>query len=219
MAEKKPAKKAAQTSAKRTTAPPRDPRIHGRRTSGDEGSYSRIEGGGQGQQEQSGWGTRSARFDRRDAGTRSRHGQAAPRAYHATAPVLWPKTWYGMPAYAKDGKVVVFLPKRGQVQGEVCDARLQRRGEPRYRRDVADLFRAEEIDLHRRGEDPHAPEEGGQLRTEGSDDGRRLHARDRSVPRVGESARHRRWGTYTPHRGGTETGCAAWRSIAMRDPT
>jgi uncharacterized protein YdhG (YjbR/CyaY superfamily) len=24
----------------------------------------------------------------------------------ATAPDLWPKTWYGMPAYARDGKVV-----------------------------------------------------------------------------------------------------------------
>jgi uncharacterized protein YdhG (YjbR/CyaY superfamily) len=27
----------------------------------------------------------------------------------ATAPVLAPKTWYGMPAYAKDGKVVCFF--------------------------------------------------------------------------------------------------------------
>ncbi len=27
----------------------------------------------------------------------------------ATAPALWPKTWYGMPAYAKDGKVVCFF--------------------------------------------------------------------------------------------------------------
>jgi uncharacterized protein YdhG (YjbR/CyaY superfamily) len=27
----------------------------------------------------------------------------------ASAPVLWPKTWYGMPAYAKDGKVVCFF--------------------------------------------------------------------------------------------------------------
>src|SRR5436190_1534669 len=26
-----------------------------------------------------------------------------------TAPGLWPKTWYGMPAYAKDGKVVCFF--------------------------------------------------------------------------------------------------------------
>jgi len=25
------------------------------------------------------------------------------------APDLWPKTWYGMPAYARDGKVVVFF--------------------------------------------------------------------------------------------------------------
>ncbi len=27
----------------------------------------------------------------------------------ATAPALWPRTWYGMPAYAKDDKVVCFF--------------------------------------------------------------------------------------------------------------
>jgi uncharacterized protein YdhG (YjbR/CyaY superfamily) len=27
----------------------------------------------------------------------------------ARAPALWPKTWYGMPAYARDGKVVCFF--------------------------------------------------------------------------------------------------------------
>jgi uncharacterized protein YdhG (YjbR/CyaY superfamily) len=27
----------------------------------------------------------------------------------ATAPELWPKTWYGMPAYARDGKVICFF--------------------------------------------------------------------------------------------------------------
>src|SRR5947209_20566509 len=27
----------------------------------------------------------------------------------ASAPVLSPKTWYGMPAYARDGKVVCFF--------------------------------------------------------------------------------------------------------------
>ena len=27
----------------------------------------------------------------------------------AAAPDLWPKTWYGMPAYAKEGKVVCFF--------------------------------------------------------------------------------------------------------------
>jgi uncharacterized protein YdhG (YjbR/CyaY superfamily) len=33
----------------------------------------------------------------------------------ATAPRLWPKTWYGMPAYADDdGKVVVFFQEAGE---------------------------------------------------------------------------------------------------------
>ena len=27
----------------------------------------------------------------------------------ANAPELWPKTWYGMPAYAKDGNVICFF--------------------------------------------------------------------------------------------------------------
>jgi uncharacterized protein YdhG (YjbR/CyaY superfamily) len=27
----------------------------------------------------------------------------------ASAPQLWPKTWYGMPAYARDGKIVCFF--------------------------------------------------------------------------------------------------------------
>jgi uncharacterized protein YdhG (YjbR/CyaY superfamily) len=32
----------------------------------------------------------------------------------ATAPDLWPKTWYGMPAYAKEGKVVCFFQSAQQ---------------------------------------------------------------------------------------------------------
>ena len=32
----------------------------------------------------------------------------------ATAPALWPKTWYGMPAYARDGKVVCFFKSAGK---------------------------------------------------------------------------------------------------------
>jgi uncharacterized protein YdhG (YjbR/CyaY superfamily) len=35
----------------------------------------------------------------------------------ATAPDLWPKTWYGMPAYAtKDGKVVCFFTPASKVR-------------------------------------------------------------------------------------------------------
>jgi uncharacterized protein YdhG (YjbR/CyaY superfamily) len=33
-----------------------------------------------------------------------------------SAPDLWPKTWYGMPAYAKDGKVVCFFRDRGKFK-------------------------------------------------------------------------------------------------------
>ena len=33
-----------------------------------------------------------------------------------SAPDLWPKTWYGMPAYAKDGKVVCFFKSAGKFK-------------------------------------------------------------------------------------------------------
>jgi uncharacterized protein YdhG (YjbR/CyaY superfamily) len=33
-----------------------------------------------------------------------------------TAPDLWPKTWYGMPAYAKEGKVVCFFKSAGKFK-------------------------------------------------------------------------------------------------------
>jgi len=34
---------------------------------------------------------------------------ACPGTEGGSAPALSPKTWYGMPAYAKDGKVVCFF--------------------------------------------------------------------------------------------------------------
>jgi uncharacterized protein YdhG (YjbR/CyaY superfamily) len=34
----------------------------------------------------------------------------------ATAPELEPRTWYGMPAYAKDGKVVCFFQSAGKFK-------------------------------------------------------------------------------------------------------
>src|SRR6059036_2378352 len=37
-------------------------------------------------------------------------------AVTATAPDLSPKTWYGMPAYAKDGKVVCFFRNAGKFK-------------------------------------------------------------------------------------------------------
>ena len=52
---------------------------------------------------------RGSREDRRHAGSGSRHGGAHPRARDGTAPDLVPRTYYGMPAYAKDGKVICFF--------------------------------------------------------------------------------------------------------------
>lgn len=38
----------------------------------------------------------------------------------ANAPILWPKTWYGMPAYAKDGKVVCFFQSGQKFESRYC---------------------------------------------------------------------------------------------------
>ena len=42
----------------------------------------------------------------------------------ASAPDLSPKTWYGMPAYAKDGQGRLLLPKCAEVQHAVRDGCL-----------------------------------------------------------------------------------------------
>jgi hypothetical protein len=49
----------------------------------------------------------------------------------ASAPVLSPKLWYGMPAYAKDGRVVCFFQGREKFKDEIRDVRLPARGKPR----------------------------------------------------------------------------------------
>src|SRR6266540_531824 len=58
------------------------------------------------------------------------------------------------------------MKERAEVQHEVRDPRLQRRGEPRRRRHVADRLRSDEVDRRRRGKDRRAREESGKLRTE-----------------------------------------------------
>jgi hypothetical protein len=35
-------------------------------------------------------------------------------------PDLWPKTWYGMPAYAKDGKIVCFFQSASKFDARYC---------------------------------------------------------------------------------------------------
>ena len=50
----------------------------------------------------------------------SPHDRALAKRFHAivkeSAPDLSPKTWYGMPAYAKDGKVVCFFRNAGKFK-------------------------------------------------------------------------------------------------------
>jgi len=42
-------------------------------------------------------------------GTDKTVGTKLHKIITGAAPDLWPKTWYGMPAYAKDGKIVCFF--------------------------------------------------------------------------------------------------------------
>src|SRR3954449_4287619 len=55
------------------------------------------------------------------------------------APMLASKTYYGMPALARDGKVCVFIQAGEQVQRALQHHRLRSEREPGRRRQVADL--------------------------------------------------------------------------------
>jgi uncharacterized protein YdhG (YjbR/CyaY superfamily) len=110
MAERKPAKKGTQTSAKRTTTTDRK---SGGFTAEERAAMKEL--------------ARERRAEARRGADRAA-GEAdvlakiaempqpdramAERLHEivtASAPALSPKTWYGMPAYAKDGKVVCFF--------------------------------------------------------------------------------------------------------------
>jgi len=70
----------------------------------------------------------------------------------------------GCPRMPGMARSVCFLPKRAEVQDEVCDVRLQRRGEARRRQPVAGRLRAQGVDCRRRGQDQRAREESGKRR-------------------------------------------------------
>jgi uncharacterized protein YdhG (YjbR/CyaY superfamily) len=106
MAERKPAKKSTQKSAKRTTGT-------GKRSTGftDEERAAMKERAQELKAE-----ARKADGERallaKVAEMQGSDRAMAERLHaivSATAPTLSPKTWYGMPAYAKDGKIVCFF--------------------------------------------------------------------------------------------------------------
>jgi uncharacterized protein YdhG (YjbR/CyaY superfamily) len=102
MAERKPAKKGTQQSAKRTTA-------SGKTSKGftaEERAAMRERA-----QELKAEATESdvlAKIAEMPEPDRTMAGRLHA-IVKASAPALSPKTWYGMPAYAKDGKVVCFF--------------------------------------------------------------------------------------------------------------
>ena len=81
----------------------------------------------------------------------------------ANASTLSPKTWYGMPAYARDGNVVCFFQSATQVQSEIRDLRLHRQSKPRRRIHVALRLCAEEANRCRRSKNRRAREKSGEL--------------------------------------------------------
>jgi len=108
MAEKKPARKTAQGSAKRTTASKSEAFT----------AEERAAMKARAQELKAEARTNKNKADgERDllAAIAAMKGpdRALAKRLHAivtaAAPDLWPKTWYGMPAYAEDGKVVCFF--------------------------------------------------------------------------------------------------------------
>jgi uncharacterized protein YdhG (YjbR/CyaY superfamily) len=112
MAERKPAKKATQQSAKSTTAI--DKKSKGFTDEERAAMKERA-------QELKAEARRGPRADKADGesdvlakiAAMPEPDRAMAERLHAiikaSAPALSPKTWYGMPAYAKDGKVVCFF--------------------------------------------------------------------------------------------------------------
>src|SRR5438876_1135376 len=115
---------------------------------------------------ESGWGKRFAHEDRGDAGTGSRDGQAAPCDHQGqcASPLAEDLVRDARVCQGRRGRLL--LPARAEVQNEVRDPRLQRRGEPRRRRPVGGRLRTEGVDPNRRGKDQRAREESHPLRTE-----------------------------------------------------
>ena len=80
----------------------------------------------------------------------------------------------------------LLLPERAEVQDEVRDVRLQRRGESRRGRHVADWLRVGDVVRRRRGENRRAREEGGELRLRAHP---RVRPAGRRVPQRSTGAR------------------------------
>jgi uncharacterized protein YdhG (YjbR/CyaY superfamily) len=113
MAEKKTAKKSTQTTAKRTTAP----RNSSSKFTADERAAMKERA-----KELKAQAAKADGEEALHAAIAKMQGKdrAMAKRVHAivtaSAPELSPKTWYGMPAYAKDGEVVCFFQDAGKFK-------------------------------------------------------------------------------------------------------
>jgi hypothetical protein len=80
------------------------------------------------------------------------------------APHLVPRTWYGMPAYSKDGNVVCFFQPASKFKERYSTLGFSDKANLDERHDVAELLRAHGVHRDRRGKGSRARKEGCELR-------------------------------------------------------
>ena len=117
------------------------------------------------------------------------HDRAIAKRLHAiikeSAPDLTPKTWYGMPAYAKDGKVVCFFRNATKFKERYAMLGFNDSANLDQGSHVAGRLRVEGADRRGGDEDPCAREESGEVVGSGA-------GAPRLVPAVTLSERGRR---------------------------
>ena len=83
----------------------------------------------------------------------------------ATAPQLAPKTWYGMPAYTKDGKLICFFKAASKFETRYATFGFEENANLDDGSMWATSWAITKLTARRRGQDRRAREEGGELRT------------------------------------------------------
>jgi len=92
-------------------------------------------------------------------------GERLHEIIRASAPVLSPKLWYGMPAYAKDGKVVCFFQGMDKFKTRYATFGFMHEANLDEGNMWPTAFALKKVTAAKRGKDRSAREESGELRT------------------------------------------------------
>jgi uncharacterized protein YdhG (YjbR/CyaY superfamily) len=82
----------------------------------------------------------------------------------ASAPVLSPRLWYGMPGYARDGKVVCFFQGREKFKTRYATFGFQHEANLDEGNMWPTAFALKKVTAAKRGKDRSTCEESGELR-------------------------------------------------------